>query len=169
MNRYVLRRILVSVPTIIGITILIFLVMRVLPGDPVSVVFGQETFVAMSKADQARFRADLGLDQPLHIQYLQWMEAVAHGDFGRSFWRNDTVRDLLVRRGPITVQIALMAIAFSWIVGIPIGIASATRRGTWQDHAMRIVSTLFLAIPSFCLGVAVVLFGNLYFSWRPPS
>lgn len=168
MNRYVLRRILVSVPTIIGITILIFLVMRVLPGDPVSVVFGQESFASLSKADQARFRADLGLDQPLHIQYLQWMEAVAHGDFGRSFWRNDTVRDLLLRRGPITIQIALMAIVFSWIVGIPIGIASATRRGTWQDHAMRAISTLFLAIPSFWLGVAVVLVGVLYFSWRPP-
>jgi peptide/nickel transport system permease protein len=168
MNRYVLRRILVSVPTIIGITILIFLVMRVLPGDPVSVVFGQESFATMSKADQARFRADLGLDQPLHIQYLEWMEAVAHGDFGRSFWRNDTVRDLLVRRGPITVQIAFMAIVFSWLVGIPIGIISATRRGTWQDHALRAVSTLFLAIPSFWLGVAVVLVGVLYFSWRPP-
>jgi len=168
MNIYVLRRILVSIPTIIGITILIFLVMRVLPGDPVSVVFGQESFASLSQADQARFRADLGLDQPLHIQYLQWMEAVVHGDFGRSFWRNDTVRDLLVRRGPITIQIAVMAIVFSWLVGIPIGITSATRRGTWQDHALRVASTLFLAIPSFWLGVAVVLVGVLYFSWRPP-
>jgi len=168
MNNYVVRRILVSIPTIIGITILIFLVMRVLPGDPVSVVFGQESFASLSQADQARFRADLGLDQPLHIQYLQWMEAVARGDFGRSFWRNDTVRDLLLRRGPITLQIALMAIAFSWIIGIPLGIMSATRRGTWQDHSMRIVATLFLAIPSFWLGVAVVLIGVLYFSWRPP-
>jgi len=168
MNRYILRRLLVSIPTIIGITILIFLVMRVLPGDPVSVVFGQESFVTMSKADQARFRSDLGLDQPLHVQYLQWMAAVAHGDFGRSFWRNDTVRDLLLRRGPITVQIALMAIVFSWLIGIPIGIMSATRRGTWQDHSMRVLSTLFLAVPSFWLGVAAVLVGVLFFSWRPP-
>src|SRR5919206_2621024 len=128
MNLYVVRRILVSVPTIIGITILIFLVMRVLPGDPVSVVFGQESFSSLSAADQARFRADLGLDQPLHIQYLDWMAAVARGDFGRSFWRNDTVRDLLARRGPITVQIGLMAIVISWLIGIPIGILSATRR-----------------------------------------
>jgi peptide/nickel transport system permease protein len=96
------------------------------------------------------------------------MAAVAHGDFGRSFWRNDTVRDLLLRRGPITIQIALMAIGFSWIIGIPIGILSATRRDTWQDHGMRVVATLFLAIPSFWLGVAVVLIGVLYFSWRPP-
>jgi peptide/nickel transport system permease protein len=168
MNTYLLRRLAVSIPTIIGITILIFLVMRVLPGDPVSVVFGQESFTAMSAADQARFRADLGLDQPLHIQYLEWMAAIARGDLGRSFWRNDTVADLLVRRGPITVQIAVMAIAFSWIVGIPIGILSATRRDTLQDHVARILTTLFLAIPSFWLGVAGVLVGVIYFSWRPP-
>jgi peptide/nickel transport system permease protein len=168
MNFYLLRRLLVSVPTIIGITILIFLVMRVLPGDPVSVVFGQESFTAMSAADQARFRADLGLDQPLHVQYLEWMAAVARGDLGRSFWRNDTVADLLIRRGPITIQIAVMAITFSWLIGIPIGLLSATRRGSWQDHVARVFSTLFLAIPSFWLGVAVVRVGVIYFSWRPP-
>jgi peptide/nickel transport system permease protein len=168
MNLYLLRRLLVSIPTIIGITILIFLVMRVLPGDPVSVVFGQASFTAMSAPDQARFRADLGLDQPLHVQYLEWMAAVARGDLGRSFWHNDTVADLLVRRGPITIQIAVMAIAFSWIIGIPVGILSATRRGSWQDHAVRMFTTLFLAIPSFWLGVAAVLVGVIYFSWRPP-
>jgi len=142
--------------------------MRILPGDPVSVVFGQESFATLSPADKARFRADLGLDKPLYAQYLDWMAAVASGDLGRSFWRNDTVRDLLARRGPITVQIALMAIGFSWLFGIPVGILSATRRGSWQDHVVRVLSTLFLAIPSFWLGVAVVLVGVLYFSWRPP-
>ncbi len=168
MNTYVLRRVMVSVPTIIGVTILIFLVMRVLPGDPVSVVFGQESFAMMSPADQARFRADLGLDQPLHVQYLDWMAAVARGDLGRSFWRNDTVRDLLLRRGPLTLQIAIMAILFSWLIGIPIGLLSATQRDSWRDHLVRVFATLFLAIPSFWLGVVVVLIGVLYFSWRPP-
>ena len=168
MNVYLLRRLLYSIPTIIGITILIFLVMRILPGDPVTVVFGQESFATLSPADKARFRADLGLDKPLYAQYLDWMAAVASGDLGRSFWRNDTVRDLLARRGPITVQIALMAVGFSWLFGIPVGIMSATRRGSWQDHIVRALSTLFLAVPSFWLGVAVVLIGVLYFSWRPP-
>ncbi|MCC7371889.1 MAG: ABC transporter permease [Chloroflexi bacterium] len=168
MNNYLLRRLLVTVPTIIGITMLIFLVMRILPGDPVSVVFGQEAFVSLSAADQERFRSDLGLNKPLYAQYLDWMAAVAKGDLGRSFWRNDTVADLLARRGPITVQIALMAIVFSWLVGIPVGILSAVRRGSMQDHVARLLATLFLAIPSFWLGVAVVLVGVLYFSWRPP-
>ncbi len=168
MNNYLLRRFIVTIPTIIGITMLIFLVMRILPGDPVSVVFGQESFVTMSAADQERFRTDLGLNKPLYAQYLDWMVAIAQGDLGRSFWRNDTVADLLVRRGPITVQIAIMAIVFSWIVGIPVGIMSAVRRGTVQDHVVRVLATLFLAIPSFWIGVAVVLVGVLYFSWRPP-
>jgi ABC-type dipeptide/oligopeptide/nickel transport system permease component len=138
MSFYLVRRILVSVPTVIGITILIFLVMRVLPGDPVSVVFGQESFNSLSAADQARFRADLGLDQPLHVQYLEWMAAVARGDFGRSFWRNDTVRDLLIRRGPITIQIAVMAITFAWIVGIPVGGAGEiTASACWQPCSWR--------------------------------
>jgi peptide/nickel transport system permease protein len=122
----------------------------------------------LSAADQARFRADLGLDQPLHVQYLEWMAAVVRGDLGRSFWRSDTVADLLRRRGPITVQIAMMAIAVSWIIGIPVGILSAPRRGSWQDHVARVFTTRVLAVPSFWLGGAVVLIGVLYFSWRPP-
>ncbi|MFN8522305.1 MAG: ABC transporter permease [Chloroflexota bacterium] len=168
MNLYVLRRVMVSVPTIIGVTILIFLVMRVLPGDPVTVAFGQESFATMSEADRQRFRADLGLEKPLHQQYLEWMAAVARGDLGRSFWRNDNVSELLTRRGPITIQIGIMSIAFAWAVGIPLGIMSARSRDTLKDHVSRILSTLFLAIPSFWLGVVVVLIGILYFSWRPP-
>jgi peptide/nickel transport system permease protein len=168
MQHYILRRALISIPTLLGVTILIFLVMRILPGDPTTVVFGAEGFAALSKADQERFRADLGLDRPLVVQYLDWMGAVARGDLGRSFWRNDTVRDLIVRRGPLTLQIALMAIVLSWVVGVPVGILSATRRNSWQDHVSRVTATLFLAIPSFWLGVVVVLVGVLYFSWRPP-
>ena len=168
MSRYLMRRLFYSLPTLIGVTILIFLVMRILPGDPVSVVFGQEGFATMSEADRERFRADLGLAQPLHRQYLDWMGAIASGDFGRSFWRNDTVRDLIVRRGPLTAQIATMAVVFSWVVGIPVGILGAVRRNSWQDHTTRIVSTLGLAIPSFWLGVIIILIGVLQFSWRPP-
>jgi peptide/nickel transport system permease protein len=168
MNNYVLRRFLISVPTILGVTVLIFLVMRVLPGDPVTVAFGQESFATMSEADRQRFRADLGLEKPLYQQYLDWVVAIAKGDLGRSFWRNDTVADLLTRRGPITMQIAIMAIVFSWVVGVPVGVLSATKRGTWRDHLSRVFATLFLAIPSFWLGVVIVLVGVLYFSWRPP-
>jgi peptide/nickel transport system permease protein len=168
MGHYVTRRVLVSIPTLVGISILIFLVMRVLPGDPVSVVFGQESFAAMSPADQLRFRSELGLDKPLYAQYLDWVVAVLHGDLGRSFWQNETIRDIMLRRGPLTAQIAVMATLLSWLVGVPLGVSSAMRRDSWQDNVTRVFATVFLAIPSFWLGAIIVIVGVLYFSWRPP-
>jgi peptide/nickel transport system permease protein len=159
---------LASAVTVVGVSVLIFLVMRVLPGDPVTVVFGQETFATLSEADRQRFRADLGLERPLHLQYLGWIGDVARGDLGRSFWRNDTVAELLARRGPISVQIALMAIFFAWLVGVPLGVLSAIRRESWLDYLTRVGAALLLAIPPFWLGVVVVLVGVLAFSWRPP-
>jgi peptide/nickel transport system permease protein len=167
-GHYVTRRILVSVPTLIGISVLIFLVMRVLPGDPVSVVFGQESFAVLSPADQLRFRTELGLDKPLYLQYLDWVVAVVHGDLGRSFWQNETIRDVMLRRGPVTAQIAIMATLLSWLIGVPVGVFSAVRRESWQDNVIRVLATVFLAVPSFWLGAIIVVIGVIYFSWRPP-
>lgn len=168
MNQYIVRRVLVSIPTLIGISLLIFLVMRVLPGDPVSVVFGQESFAAMSPADQLRFRSELGLGKPLYLQYLDWVGAVLHGDLGRSFWQNETIRDIMLRRGPVTAQIAIMATLVSWLIGVPVGVLCAVRRDSWQDNIVRVLATILLAIPSFWLGAIIVIVGVLYFSWRPP-
>jgi peptide/nickel transport system permease protein len=165
---YLRRRLIASAITVFGVSLLIFLVMRVLPGDPVAVVFGQESFATLSEADRQRFRADLGLEQPLHLQYLGWLGDIARGDLGRSFWRNDSVAELLARRGPISVQIALMAMLFAWLAGVPLGVLSAVRRDSWLDHLGRVGSALLLAIPPFWLGVVVVLVGVLAFSWRPP-
>lgn len=168
MRNYLLRRLLVTIPTLIGISILIFMVMRVLPGDPTTVMFGSDSFHQLSDADRARFRASLGLDKPLHEQYADWIAAIARGDLGESFWRKDKVIDLFMQRGPITAQIALMAIVLSWIIGVPAGIISATRRNSWTDYVTRFVATVFVAVPNFWLGVVVVLVGVLVFSWRPP-
>ena len=168
MGQYVTRRILVSIPTLVGISVLIFLVMRVLPGDPVSVVFGQESFAVLSQADQLRFRTELGLDKPLYLQYLDWVAAVLHGDLGRSFWQNETIRDVMLRRGPLTAQIAVMATLLSWLIGLPVGVFSAVHRDSWQDNVTRVFATVFLAIPSFWLGAIIVVVGVIYFAWRPP-
>jgi peptide/nickel transport system permease protein len=168
MGQYVTRRVLVSIPTLIGISVLIFLVMRVLPGDPVSVVFGQESFAVLSPADQLRFRTELGLDKPLYLQYFDWVAAVVHGDLGRSFWQNETIRDVMLRRGPVTAQIAVMATLLSWLIGVPVGVFSAVRRDSWQDNLTRVFATVFLAVPSFWLGAIIVVVGVIYFSWRPP-
>lgn len=168
MHRYILRRLTVMIPTLIGVTLLIFFAMRILPGDPTSVMFGAETFGALSAADQERFRQALGLDEPLYLQYLGWMQDIFTGDLGQSFWRSYTVADLIIARGPISAQIGLMAIVFSWIVGIPLGIISAVRRNSLSDNTIRSIAAVFLAIPEFWLAVLIILIGVLQFSWRPP-
>ncbi len=169
MSRYIFRRILIAIPTLIGITILIFLAMRVLPGDPLAVVASESGGrQALSDADVAALRASLGLDQPYYVQYLQWMGEVITGRLGSSFWTKEPIRDLLLRRGPITAEIALMAVLFSWLVGVPLGMLSALWRNSRLDYLSRVTITVFIAVPSFWVGLLVVLFTVLVFSWRPP-
>src|SRR6202035_3601502 len=113
-------------------------------------------------------RASLGLDRPLPAQYLSWMADVARGDLGHSFWNTEPIRETVVRRGMISVEIALLAVALSWLIGVPAGILSATRRNGWADYLVRLFMTLFLAIPSFWMGLTIVLVLVLTLTWRPP-
>ncbi|HXF61227.1 MAG TPA: ABC transporter permease [Caldilineaceae bacterium] len=169
MQRYILRRLVIAVPTLIGITILIFLAMRILPGDPLAMLTSESTGTyVLSEAELAAARASLGLDQPYPLQYLNWMKQVLSGDLGTSFWTKEPIRDLIVRRGPITAQIALMAVVFSWLIGVPIGMLSALWRNTWFDHLSRVGITVFIAVPSFWIGLLIILASVLIFTWRPP-
>jgi peptide/nickel transport system permease protein len=113
-------------------------------------------------------RVSLGLDKPLHEQYLSWMADVLRGDLGRSFWREEPIRVLIVRRAPITIEIATLAVLISWIIGIPVGVLSALKRESKLDHVMRVATTVFLAIPSFWLAMLILMFTVLNFLWRPP-
>jgi peptide/nickel transport system permease protein len=122
----------------------------------------------LSEAELRRARASLGLDQPYHAQYLRWMADVLRGDLGRSFWRGEPIRDVIARRGPITAQIALMALGLSWLVGVPVGLYSALHQNRLADYAIRALVTVFTAVPSFWIGLTVVLLGVLLFTWRPP-
>lgn len=169
MSKYILNRLLIAIPTIIGITILIFLAMRVLPGDPLAIVQSESTGVYVLSDDElAQLRASLGLDKPYYLQYLDWMREVASGDFGTSFWTNEPISALIARRGPISAQIALMAVLFSWLIGVPLGMVSALWRNSALDYVSRLTITLFIAMPSYWIGLLVVLFTVLVYSWRPP-
>ncbi len=169
MHRYVLQRLGIMIPTLIGITILIFLAMRVLPGDPLAMIVTESTGVyVLSEEEILRVRASLGLDKPYVVQYLDWMAQVLRGDMGTSFWTKEPIRDLILRRGPITAQIAIMAVVFSWLIGVPLGMLSAVWRNTPFDHAARIGMTVFIAVPSFWIGLLIILATVLIFSWRPP-
>ena len=169
MRKYLGQRLLIAIPTIFGVTLLIFIAMRVLPGDPLSAISGEGggTYV-LSKEQLQAARVSLGLDRPYVVQYLDWLRDIVRGDLGKSFWRGEPIRELIFRRAPITGQIALMAIILSWIIGLPVGLIGALWRNSWTDYAFRFVVTLFLAIPSFWVGLMVVLSLVLAFTWRPP-
>lgn len=169
MIRYITRRILLAIPTLIGISLLIFIAMRVLPGDPLRALTSESgTSYILTEAQLQAARRVLGLDRPYHEQYLDWISSVLRGDLGSSFWNQTSVSDILRRRGPITAQIALMATALSWIIGLPVGLLCAVRRGSFLDHLFRVFITLFMAIPSFWLALLLILFAVSFFRWRPP-
>jgi peptide/nickel transport system permease protein len=168
MGKYLIRRLLLAVVTIFGVTIVIFVAMRVLPGDPLAMIYGETTGIyVLTEAELQAARASLGLDRPLHMQYLGWMGDVFRGDLGYSFWIETPIRDTILRRGPITGQIALFSILIAWVIGVPVGIISAMWRESTLDYVLRFFVTLFMAIPSFWLGLAMILFTVLVFNWRP--
>jgi peptide/nickel transport system permease protein len=169
MRKYLTHRLLIAIPTLFGVTLLIFIAMRVLPGDPLSAISGEGggTYV-LSKEQLQAARVSLGLDRPYVVQYLDWLRDILRGDLGKSFWRGEPIRELIFRRAPITGQIALMAIILSWVIGLPVGLVGALWRNSWTDYASRLVVTFFMAIPSFWVGLMVVLALVLAFTWRPP-
>ena len=169
MRKYLGQRLLIAIPTLFGVTLLIFIAMRVLPGDPLSAISGEGggTYV-LSKEQLQAARVSLGLDRPYVVQYLDWLRDILRGDLGKSFWRGEPIRELIFRRAPITGQIALMAIILSWVIGLPVGLIGALWRNSLTDYASRLVVTFFMAIPSFWVGLMVVLSLVLAFTWRPP-
>jgi peptide/nickel transport system permease protein len=169
MRNYMIKRLLLAVPTIIGVTLLIFFVMRILPGDPLTLIYGENTGIYILSDEEVKAaRHSLGLDKSLPQQYFSWMGDIASGELGTSFWRDEPIRELIVRRGPITGQIAIMAIVMSWVIGLPAGILAATRRNTKSDLMTRSLMTFFQAIPSFWLGASFILITVIFFTWRPP-
>lgn len=169
MQTHIIRRLLLSIPTLFGVTVLIFMAMRVIPGDPLAIIQAEGSgTIILSEEELAASRASLGLDRPYHVQYLNWMGDVVRGDLGESFWRGDKIRDTIIRRGPISAEIAILALLISWLVGIPVGIVSAVRHNSWLDYVARLGVIFFLAVPSFWLGMLLVTGTVLTFGWRPP-
>jgi peptide/nickel transport system permease protein len=167
MQGYILRRLLYAIPTVIGVSLIIFMAMRVVPGDPVVVMFGDEPELIRAE-DRAKIEADLGLSDPLVVQYGKWMKDIVTGKLGVSFWRGDTVADLIKRRGPLTIEIAVLAIILAWVIGVPVGILSALHQNSVADYLARFFTVLFLAIPSFWLASLAVLVLVLVWGWGAP-
>jgi peptide/nickel transport system permease protein len=168
MYSYIVRRLGFGALTILGVSIIVFIILRILPGDPLVAIFGAEGFTKLTEAERAHYMAELGLSDPLPVQYFHWIEAIARGNLGRSFFRAESVAEMISRRGPLTAEIGFLAVILSWIVGIPVAIVSALRPNSLADNVSRFISIVFLAIPGFWLGMLIVLASLFWLGYRAP-
>jgi peptide/nickel transport system permease protein len=163
--RYVLRRFLVTIPILLIVTIIVFAVMQLLPGDPARMVLGQE---ATPQALEA-MRERLGLNRPLHEQYLSWLIGVLQGDLGRSLVDNAPVSRAIALALPVTLQITVMALIIALLIGVPLGVIAATRRGGIWDSAATLVGLSSISIPGFWVAILLIYWLSLQFPIFPSS
>ena len=168
MYSYIARRLAFGALTVVGVSIMVFVVMRILPGDPLVAIFGPEGMTKLTEEQRASYMSELGLSDPLWVQYLRWVKDIARGNFGQSFFRSESVADMILRRGPLTAEIALISVVLSWLVGIPVAIISALKPNTVIDSVVRFVSILFIAVPGFWVGMLIVLALLFWFGYRAP-
>jgi peptide/nickel transport system permease protein len=168
MRTYILRRILLMIPTLLGAVTLIFLIMRLLPGDVALYILGSDESSEMNREALQRIRSELGLDQPLIVQYGEWVWKALRFDFGNSYWTRQPVIEELGRRYPMTASLAFFSLFLGTLIAIPIGVLSAVRQDTMVDYAARIFSIAGLSIPSFWLAILIILGLVHYFKWLPP-
>ena len=168
MYSYIARRLVFGALTVVGVSIMVFVIMRILPGDPLVAIFGPEGLTKLTEEQRASYMRDLGLLDPLWVQYLGWAGDVFTGNFGRSFFRSESVAEMIARRGPLTAEIALIAVLISWLVGIPVAIVSALKPNTVADSIARFISILFIAVPGFWIGMLIVLGLLFWFGYRAP-
>jgi peptide/nickel transport system permease protein len=165
--RYVVARLLLMIPTLLGVAVLTFLLLRVVPGDVVTLKYsGEGAFVPRETIEAERTR--LGLDQPLWRQFVDWIWGAARFDFGLSMWTGRPISHEIAIRLELSVQLAIMATLVAVLLAIPLGTLSALKQDTWVDYAIRVVSISGLATPSFWLGILIILVLLSLFRWSPP-
>jgi peptide/nickel transport system permease protein len=166
MLRYVLQRILLMIPTLLGVAVLVFFLLRIMPGDVVQMMYSDAANIPKHVIEMERAR--LGLDQPLHVQFFKWIGGALQGDFGISMWTGKPVAQEIAVRLELSLQVAIMATILAILIALPLGTLSALFRDTWIDHIIRVISIAGLAIPSFWLGMLIILSLLTFFAWHPP-
>ena len=169
-GRYVARRLLLFVPTLVGASIFIFVLMRLVPGDIAEILVyqtGGETSVIQQKQIR-QIRQELGLDRPVVVQYLDWVGNAARGDFGQSYTQQRPVADILKERVPRSIELAVLTILLAMLWAVPLGVVSAVRQNRWADYVVRVLSISGLSVPIFFSGVLVLYLLVRLFKWLPP-
>ncbi|MBI4340603.1 MAG: ABC transporter permease [Chloroflexi bacterium] len=169
MGTYITRRLLLVPPTLLIVSVFIFLVLRVVPGDVAhTILAGREGATALRPEDLAKLRTQLGLDRPLAVQYFSWISGLARLDLGDSLFHGEPVIQEFKRRFPVTLELAVLTLLISLSIGIPLGVLMAIKQDTMTDYGLRIVSILGIAMPGFWIGSLVILFLSLVLHWIPP-
>jgi len=163
MREYLLKRVLLIVPTLFLVTLLVFLLMHMRSGDVVIQMLEGYAYADTVEA----LRRELGLDKPLHEQYLAWMGGVLQGDLGRSLWTKEPILVEFARRFPVTLELTLLTVIISVTFGVGVGVLSAIRQETWIDYIGRVVAIMALAMPVFWLAILVVVIPAIYWRWTP--
>ncbi len=170
MRIYLARRLLLFAPTLLGVSILIFVLMRLVPGDIAQILVyqtGSEASAVQEKQIR-QIRAELGLDRPIILQYLAWLREVVRADFGYSYSQRRPVKDILAERFPRSMELAFLTMLLASAWSIPLGVVSAVRQNTWLDYIARVISISGLSLPIFFTGV-LILYGLVrFFRWLPP-
>jgi peptide/nickel transport system permease protein len=168
MRGYLAKRLLLVIPTLLGVASVVFVIMRVIPGDVALLILGGDDGGRIDRAQLAAMHRQLGLDQPLLVQFGHWLWGVLHFDFGNSLWTGRPVMEELVVRLPLSLELAVLATIVSVLLAIPLGMVAALRQDTWVDYVVRVISIGGLAIPSFWVGILIILLLVIYFGWGPP-
>lgn len=167
MQRYIIKRFLLMIPTLLGVAVFIFLLMRVIPGDIVELRLTSEGGFVTEEV-LATERARLGLDKPLWQQFVNWIWGIVRLDFGTSMWTGRPISHEIGIRLQLSLEVAILATVVAILIAIPLGTLAALKQDTWVDYAVRVFSIAGLSVPSFWLGILIILFLLIYFQWVPP-
>ncbi|ALV28475.1 peptide ABC transporter [Pannonibacter phragmitetus] len=162
---YIAKRLLVAIPTLLIISIFVFSLQKLLPGDPVLVMAGEERDPAVLEMLREKYR----LNDPLPVQYLTWLGGVMTGDLGVSLRTNQPVTELIAQKLPVTIQLAVMSMIFAFLIGVPMGILAAVKKNTAIDYIASIIALSGLSVPNFWLGIMLILLVSVNLGWLPAS
>ena len=163
MLRYLIRRLLLTIPVLLGVATLVFALIHFIPGDPAQAILGE----GATQEEVAQLRSRLGLDRPLLVQYGTFLAGAAHGDLGRSLRNGEPVTSQILLRMPATAQLALASMAVAILVALPLGIIAAVWKGTWIDHGAMTLSLVGISIPNFWLGPLMAIVFAVQLGWLP--
>lgn len=165
MRTYIIQRILLVIPTLIIVSFMVFLLVRIMPGDYVQAKLGD---VAYTEEEAEEFRHRLGLDRPIYHQYVTWMGGILRGDLGESLVTSESVRTELGERLEVTLELGALSLVLTVLIGVPIGVVAAVRRDSLLDYVLRSGAILGVAIPGFWIAIVALVYASIWFEWSPP-